>query len=170
MRFFIQAKHWQLFIVFILAMLAPMLSILKNPILYAVSIAIYMAVYFGWLCSVACECNRRTRLDMQKSPVFMFAGLAYALVYTTILGILLAPAVGNGEPPNMWLIFPFHLFAMIGIFYSLAFTANRLVTFQRNENVGFVEYRGQFFMFWFFPLGVWFVQPKVNNLLSEKSA
>jgi len=41
----------------------------------------------------------------------------------------------------------------------------RLVTLERRQPVTFFDYSGPFFLFWFFPIGVWFIQPRVNKLL-----
>ena len=62
---------------------------------------------------------------------------------------------------------PMHLLAMLGIFYALVFTANRLTTLERKQQVSFFDYSGPFFLLWFFPIGIWFIQPRVNKLLGN---
>jgi hypothetical protein len=29
------------------------------------------------------------------------------------------------------------------------------------------DYIGEFFLFWFFPIGIWFIQPRINNIVSK---
>ena len=63
-----------------------------------------------------------------------------------------------------------HLLAMAAIFYALGFTSKQLVKLEQRENVSFFNYSGPFFLFWFFPIGIWFIQPKVNKLLGQENA
>jgi hypothetical protein len=67
------------------------------------------------------------------------------------------------QPFPTW-IFPLHLTSMVGMFYGLWFTAKQFTTYQHGRDVSFLEYSGPFFLFWFSPIGVWFLQPKVNQL------
>ena len=172
MRLFVKAKHWQLFIVLFGCMIAPSFFIFESAIPFAFEAftIIFMLGFFGWLWPVGSECNKRTPVELQKSPLPVLFGLVYAALYAVVFSILLAPEPGDIESSNMAYILPFHLGAMACIFYSLGYTAKRLVTLQRGQKVGFFEYSGPFFMFWFFPLGIWFIQPKVNSLLGSSNA
>jgi hydrogenase maturation factor len=35
------------------------------------------------------------------------------------------------------------------------------------RTVSFYDYAGPFFLWWFFPLGIWFVQPRINRLFAN---
>jgi hypothetical protein len=67
-----------------------------------------------------------------------------------------------------WLliILPFHLFAMFCIFYVIWFIAKSIATIENNKVVGFDHYSGNFFLLWFYPIGIWFVHPKVRKIFS----
>jgi hypothetical protein len=56
------------------------------------------------------------------------------------------------------------------MFYALWFTAKQFMSLQRQEALTFIDYSGPFFLLWFFPIGIWFIQPKVNSILGEKNA
>jgi hypothetical protein len=58
---------------------------------------------------------------------------------------------------------------MVCLFYLLYFVSKNLVLTEAGKQVSFYEYAGPFFLLWFFPMGVWIVQPKVNQLYEEKS-
>lgn len=32
------------------------------------------------------------------------------------------------------------------------------------KSVKFVDFAGEFFLLWFFPIGIWFLQPKIKKL------
>jgi hypothetical protein len=64
-------------------------------------------------------------------------------------------------------IFPFHLLAMYCMLYLLYFVSKNLVLAERGKPASFYDYSGPFFLLWFFPIGVWIIQPKVNPLYEE---
>ena len=66
-------------------------------------------------------------------------------------------------------IVPLHLFAMYCIFYTIWFIAKSIATIENNKVVGFDIYAGNFFLLWFFPIGIWWVHPKVRNIFSVNS-
>lgn len=53
------------------------------------------------------------------------------------------------------------------MFYLLYFVAKGLVTIETGKEAFFSDYFGVFMLFWFFPIGVWFLQPKMNRLYRE---
>jgi hypothetical protein len=93
-------------------------------------------------------------------------GLAYAALYFSGAMILLP---SSGEDPIPGVIVPLHLLAMFAIVYSMGFAARRLVTLERQQPARFSDYRTTFFLFWFFPIGVWIIQPRVNRLLGTRA-
>jgi hypothetical protein len=46
--------------------------------------------------------------------------------------------------------------------------AKNLVKAETGKRVTFYDYAGPFFLLWFFPIGVWFIQPRINQLYAEK--
>jgi hypothetical protein len=79
----------------------------------------------------------------------------------------------NAEPSGTMvggfiaIIFPLHFFAMFCIFYCLYFVAKTFKTVELQREVTFSDFAGEFFLFWFFPIGVWIVQPKINKMIEE---
>lgn len=141
------------------------MPLLRHPILgILVGTLVLMGLYMGWLLSIAVEANQKLGGSLKRSTKGMVFGLIYAVIYLIGALVFLPGSVepGKGIPG---FIIPMHLLAMAAIFYALLFTAKSLVTLEKNEAVGFFEYSGPFFLIWFFPIGVWFVQPRVNRLL-----
>lgn len=67
----------------------------------------------------------------------------------------------------IWVIVPLHLFAMYCMFYTIWFIAKCIATIENNKVVGFDNYAGNFFLLWFFPIGIWWVHPKVRKIFSD---
>jgi hypothetical protein len=53
------------------------------------------------------------------------------------------------------------------IFYCFYFTAKTFKTAELQKEVSFNDFVGEFFLVWFSPIGVWILQPKINQLADE---
>lgn len=65
------------------------------------------------------------------------------------------------------IIVPLHLFSMFCIFYSLYFVAKTFKTVELQREVSFSDFVGEFFLIWFYPIGIWFIQPKINKMIEK---
>lgn len=174
MSIYLKAKHWQLFIVLVGSMFlaqALMASSIINGgrpsvISFVVPMALLSIVYFGWFWAISSACHKALPKELASSPIMMQIGLIYAIAYIFFSGIFV---FGQGVKPPGYVIV-MHLLAMTAIFYALGFTAKQLTKLEQNKNVTFFTYSGPFFLLWFFPIGVWFIQPKVNQLLGQHNA
>jgi hypothetical protein len=105
------------------------------------------------------------------------AALVYVLVYfCCFLGLFIflitlfqsqADLGGPDFDQLVWLpaiILPLHLFAMFCIFYCLYFVAKTIKTAELQREVSFSDFVGEFFMLWFYPIGIWILQPKINQI------
>jgi len=101
--------------------------------------------------------------------------LLFPLVYLIIVFILFDGGYEinqNNYKEYGWtlaIIIPLHLFTMYCLFYTIWFIAKCIATIENNSVVGFDNYAGSFFLLWFFPIGVWFVHPKVRKIFSLSS-
>ncbi|MCF6356135.1 MAG: hypothetical protein L3J26_13760 [Candidatus Polarisedimenticolaceae bacterium] len=164
MSIFINAKSWQVFLVMmvLLALTAFLPSTSDISFGFEAGMVVFIAFYFSWLCTIGIFCNKKCPEELQKTPKIMLISLAYAAIYSLLFNLLLShPEISNDH------ILPFHMAAMGCMFYSLGYVAKRLIVAQRGEQVTFIEYFGALIMFWFFPIGVWFVQPKVNAIFND---
>jgi hypothetical protein len=56
---------------------------------------------------------------------------------------------------------------MICFFYCIHFASKSLKAVELQRTVTFRDYVADFFLFWFFPIGVWFIQPKINKIFNR---
>lgn len=98
---------------------------------------------------------------------FLFmAGMAFTAFQTT-------QSVEGGIPPFFgifFLIIPFHLLAMACMFYILYFIAKSLRSVELKREAEINEYIADFILIWFSFIGIWFIQPRVNQIFSDKPA
>lgn len=173
MNIFLKLKSWQMFLLMIAPMFMPML-ILRGPEgfrWFGVITLIWMLVLVGWFYSVGSNANKRLPEGLRKNTAIYRTGFFVAILYAALMAIIVFPnvALSPQQPfaPPAWLV-PLHLGTMFGMFYGLWFTAKQFVTLQKNESVAFLDYSGPFFLFWFAPVGVWFLQPRINELFRQE--
>lgn len=177
-------KAWQVFLLLVLPMFASQFYLVSNLSLQqplsieefealfgqTILMSLLMAfILLAWLLSIGMAANRRVKENLRRNTRLALASAVYAISY-----IAIAPFIwpGPGElssgESSMALVFPFHLLAMVAVFYVLAFAARNIIMAERQSEVSFFDYSGPFFLMWFFPVGVWFVQPRVNRLVSSQ--
>lgn len=168
MRFFLKMKHWQLFLLFIILpglgeyLLEQVLPLAAwvAPALNAV--VALLAVSYLWTLGLHLYAKAPRPLS-SLSPAWFRAGLLYAFIDLVLLG-LFADQLIPEHPKSPYYIVPLHAVAMAGIFYAFYFVAKSLSSIEKGSEADLNDFAGPFFMLWFFPLGVWFFQPKVNRV------
>jgi hypothetical protein len=172
-KIFLKIKAWQLFILVFLPMLAPMfLSPMSSnhEVAFGVTTFIWMLVLVGWMYSVGAEANQRLPETLRKNMAIYRLGYGVTIFYCLLLLFVGFPpteqSVDGQVTMPAWFV-PLHLASMFGMFYGLWFTAKQFMTHQKGESVSFFEYSGPFFLFWFAPIGVWFLQPKINRAFNN---
>lgn len=148
--------------------------------IFPILIAFLMAVLFGWYWSVAMglqpKVPAQVKMKVQKFKVFFFIPMIYLCAFLLFFAFI--PPGQPGTLPDldfgliglfMAIVLPLHFFSMFCIFYSLYFVAKTFKTVELQREVTFSDFAGEFFLFWFFPIGVWIVQPKINRMV-EPSA
>ncbi|MBX2868659.1 MAG: hypothetical protein KTR18_08290 [Acidiferrobacterales bacterium] len=127
-----------------------------------------MAILISWLFSIGFESNRKVSQQFQKKPTLLIASALIPISYAVFLFLTVFSNAEFGKPPKIsGFIIPIHILSMFCMFYLLWFASKQLVTLQKKDRVKFIEHSGPFFLLWFFPIGVWFVQPVVNKELGE---
>jgi hypothetical protein len=167
-RFFLRAKSWEIFLlsVGILVLLQIPLFISNQgesvrldwgPALTSMlSVNVWFWVVGSFLNSIVLP-GLRPGLGLFR------CALIYPILY-------LAGLVIFSPPPLAMLgivIFPLHLLAVLCMFYLLSFVSKNLALAETGKEVTFYDYAGPFFLLWFFPIGVWIVQPRMNRLYAE---
>lgn len=67
------------------------------------------------------------------------------------------------------IIIPLHLFSMYCMFYTIWFIGKTIATIENNKVVTFDNYAGNFFLLWFFPIGIWWMHPKIKRIISNET-
>ncbi len=143
---------------------------------FPIVMILLMATQFGWFWSVAIGLQTKVpenvKMKIKKFKIFFFIPMVYLILISIAMMVGLCGVIENGEFLNVGLIaslfiivIPLHLFSMFCTFYSLYFVAKTYKTVELQREVSFSDSAGEFFMIWFYPIGIWIVQPKINKMI-----
>ncbi|WP_338815258.1 hypothetical protein V9L05_09315 [Bernardetia sp. Wsw4-3y2] len=137
---------------------------------------LFISLIFSWFWSVAIglQNNMPNSIEMKTTKFKIFSSIP--LLYISGFCIFMFIALGKIKPqdlpqlPMEWLtpiLFILHILSFFGIFYSMYFAAKTLKTAELQREVTFKDFASEFFMFWFFPIGVWILQPRINEMAEK---
>lgn len=142
--------------------------------------ALALGVMFGWLWSVAIGLQSKIpshiSMKVPKFKVHFFIPLVYT--FTLLVGMTIfmrlpfTPEESDSQFNSgfdslfMLIIIP-HLLSMYCLFYCLYFTAKTMMTAELQRETSFSDFAGEFFLFWFHPIGVWVIQPRINKMAED---
>ncbi len=186
-KLFLRAKHWQLFIlmmgvpflfqiitiVYVIVADTPMFTFYTFPIF----MLLYVSIFFSWFGSIGVGLHKflpeQHSLNIKKFKNFFFIPLFY---FTFLMFSMLSLGIFSDFPPpngmfgiSFAIIIPLHLFSMFYMFYMLYFCSKTIKSIELNTEVGFLDYAGEFFLLWFYIIGIWILQPRINKIHSEKA-
>jgi hypothetical protein len=164
MNFFLTIKHWQLFV--LMFFVPNIIMSIADPSLLIVRIicgAVAIGFYFGWLYSLGTSLHKKLPERVEVSQLYFkisFLILSF-LFSSSVIWELLA---GSLRHDHMSILLLFLIFGYIWAFYIFYFIARSLKTVELQRPVTYYQYIDIFFLLWFYPIGVWFIQPKVNAI------
>jgi hypothetical protein len=184
----LNAKHWHLFVLsfgipFLLQiiMFARMMtkvftnqellptSMFSDSMVLLIITAIFYAILPLWIWIVATglqdKVPENVKLKVNRFRIFFIIPVVYFILYM----ILFFPSLikFQVEPTIFLIIMPLHFFAMFCMIYCIYFTAKTLKTVELQRIVHSSDYIGEFFLIWLFPIGVWFIQPRINKIVQQ---
>ncbi|WP_341220633.1 hypothetical protein [Polaribacter atrinae] len=197
---FLKAKHWQLFslmfgipILFQIIMMVAMFTKFNSETnldpteifnffkFFPIIMILYLGIFFGWFWSIAIGLQKKVpenvTMKIKRFKIFFFIPLIYILCLSFFIVTMLNGIVQNETEPGAGfiglmagIIIPLHLFSVFGIFHSLYFVAKTFKTVELQKEVRFSEFAGEFFMLWFYFIGIWIIQPKINKMTDNENS
>lgn len=191
---FLKAKHWQLFLltfgipmVFQFVMVGIVISNIStntnpNPAMifnqmkfFSIIMLVFMGLQWGWLWSIAVGLQKKIprgiKMKVKRFKILFFIPIIYIFLIITFMAPQMKEVLTSGTEPNgvligslFAIIIPLHLFSMLCIFYSFYFVAKTFKTAELQKEVSFSDFIGEFFLIWFYPIGIWIIQSKVNKM------
>jgi hypothetical protein len=184
-KIFLRAKHWHIFTItfalpFILQMLlVPLVIVGDNPMIVLrvmpVTMAILIVGFFGWIWSIGTGLQSKVpadaKMNVNRFRLFFFIPLVYLVLFLLFIAFGTQGLIESGQEPDpgrialiIGIILPIHFFVVFCMFYCLYFVSKTYKTVELQREVSFSDFAGEFFLFWFYPIGVWILQPKINKM------
>lgn len=166
-------KHWQLFglliglpLIFQVDLVGSALAS-GNPKMFIISFPIMMiyfiGLFFGWFYALATNLHKKlpttATMNLTRFKIFLFIPVAYML-FLSVFMFCMFSNISLGGQLNLAIFagfIPLHLFSMFCIFYCLYFNAKALKSVEWQKSVTFSDFAGEFFLIWFFPIGIWII-------------
>jgi hypothetical protein len=170
MDFFLKLKHWQLFVLMFfvpnIIMSVAGSSLLTVRILCAV---VVIGFYFGWLYSLGTALHKK--LPNRAEVNQLYFKISFLILSLLSFGLVIWElSAGSLMHDHMIILLLLLVFGYIWAFYIFYFVARSLKTVELQRPVTYYEYIDIFFLLWFYPIGVWFIQPKVNAIFEKSTS
>ena len=163
MEVLLRAKHWQLFVYITLAGFLSILTITYNPDLTVILNVTGTVLYFFIPVVLGHSLNEYLPKSVGLNyGLFMFNSFVFMLSYP--LTMLLSDGQGM-EFTGLAAIPAFYVF--YAYLNMLAFPMKLLTSIELDREATFREYLLDFFLLLFFPIGVWFLQPRINRAVQK---
>lgn len=183
MDFFLRAKHWQIFTLLIIIPSCLQIFLIANKdfdfmlkVLPAVGL-IYIVVFFTWLWTIGTRLHsklpesRRSNLKLFK--FLLLVPTIYILGISIYISMRAMGLIVSDNPPLLIMndiikeVFPLHILSMFCLFYVLWNNAKTIKSIELQRPVSFGEFTNEFFLLWFFPIGIWIMQPRINKMTEQ---
>jgi hypothetical protein len=151
------------------------LLIIPHPFVTAFTVVtvLFIGLIFCWLYSLGVNLpGKLPETAKMKSAGFKICLIISAIckIFTSVyLYFVFSGIVAGGELNTKIFVFaiPLYLFSMCCTFYCFYFIAKTLKCVERQTPVTFSDCALEFFSVWISPIGIWFIQPKINRLFEN---
>lgn len=175
MKSILKLKHWQLFLIIFIPMLVPIFFPIYNLwIQRLVGVPSFLILLF-WMYSIVAVLSKEV-LKHEKlnttyysiSHLSIIAGTGVIIFLDTYSILYENQSINQSQGMLFWITMLLFLYLMWSTLYIYYFTARIIslsnIKLNSNEDPITANY---FFAFWFIIIGIWHVQPKVQELLSK---
>ena len=182
MKIFLKIKNWQLFLLFVAPFMLPFL--LSNDYHFIVKITVVISfvalpyiIFLIWFYSIGNFLGKLEETSTYKPRklfnynilvVFLYITFIYLIAFIKSDGsfstdFVIASTDSQSNPlftgPFAAIIMLISLYIIFAVLYNFYFIA-KYISFYKNNSKKWIY----FFLTWFFPLGLWFIQPIINKL------
>lgn len=194
---FLNAKHWQIFVLLFGIPLAihilfvsllfrdlsgstPSLAMSLSYIslIYPIIAIVFIGGYFGWVWSVSMGLLNKVPstidMKMKNFKIFFTIPLLYVTFVISLILFtvnynydILAPEFLDSAKYIVLIIVPIHLFSIFCSLYNIYHVAKTIKTAELQRKLKFSDFVEEFLLILIFPIGIWFIQPRVNALYNS---
>jgi hypothetical protein len=159
MKFFLTAKHWQIFLILLMGLILNNFTVENQPLLTIILSVIGHLIIFCWPLILGIELYQYLpgRIEMSRT-YFVINALIFLLTYTAIIII----SEGEGMSFNGLEALPF-MYVFFAFLHYMTFPARVLKSIKTGKRASFADYIGYVALIIFWPIGIWLLQPRINR-------
>lgn len=191
---FLKAKHWHLFVLMVgipfisyIAMVAYMISTVVdgNPDIsgiydmmwvFSFIMMLVLVSNYYWLWAIAIGLQKRlpedVTMNVVKFKLAVFFPLVYMLLIVLAVVVVLNVDMSGFDSSLLIVVIPFailtYLLMIFCSFYTFYFVAKVIKTALLQRETSISEVVEEIILLWFYPVGLWILQPKINRLIEEE--
>lgn len=176
MKTIIKSEPWKLFVVFIIPWLVAIMLYDKEKyrIIMNLDILLVMFIPLCWIVLVDNELYKMVKgnfPNLINTKLFKINLSMFILFGLQITMLLFLPVQPYLKLTNyFWfrtLSFFISIFGTYTIFYFFYFLSKYLIILEKGLDVDKNKYWTVFIAVWFYPIGIWFVQPRIRKILNS---
>ena len=159
----LSAKHWQIFILLLVGLIIGSLKIENDATLTSILTIVGIIIYAIYPLALGHFLQEYLPKKVELNHNLF---LINVFLWITVYSIVTIISDGEGMTFDGLLALPI-FYVFFAIIHSFTFPARTLKTVEIGRKAGFGEYVGEFFLILFLPLGIWFLQPRINKIINE---
>lgn len=154
---------------------------LSYMIYFPLVVLVFALVFFMWIWTLTMELQKKLPEHISlKVKIFKWCFWYYTIILTVSMILLFLLFDGAALNPDNFVdvygkaiynftlfVLPMQLIGMFCMLYILYFVSKSLKTVMLQKEVKFEVFVAEFMMLWFYPFGIWILQPKINQLFNE---
>jgi hypothetical protein len=124
----------------------------------------FLAIFLGipiyfWLLAIGTKLKNENYKPSYLTKIIFKISIFYPIIYYVFA---IFNFIINGG-----FISPLHYAAMFSTFLAMLFTAKMLKSAELKKEAVISDYLGDFFLIWFYPIGIWIIQPRIHRLKNK---
>jgi hypothetical protein len=159
----LRLKHWQIFLIMSFALLLMNTTIEGNSAMSGTLTAIGGLIWFGWALLTG---NALYQILPAKIHLNHTLYLINSFLWLVTYVIIMIISDGQGMTFDGLEALPM-FYVFFAFLHFLSFPVKVLKSIEKTREATFGEYVGDFFLMLFLPIGVWFLQPRINRALKH---
>ena len=165
MKQLLTAKHWQVFIFMMLSGAIGNIRIEGDPTFSALMPMIGALLYTVYPLSIGYLMQSYLpRKIVLNHNLFLFNVVIWIIVYAAVMIL----TDGQGMVFSGLAAIPI-LYVFYAILHTFSFPARTLKSIELGKKASVSEYIGDVFLMIFLPVGIWFLQPRINKIIAANA-
>ena len=159
-----KAKHWQIFVGYILLNLIVWLIYMTDQTTGSFLEIVLGLIYFGWTLLLGYGLARRqNKLNSTGFKTFIITGVLLIVVVSLSSQLKWIQEIQTG-PTGFLIIVVLAVYVLTSLAIVYSYPVRTLKQLETDEEIDINDYFGDVFLLIFFPIGIWTIQPRVNRL------